>query len=118
VELMMPVSNTARGLFSATLTTARTARSRDMCLSGQEMRVAQLDTVARETTMRSGRVEVFSLIQGIWQLARQGLCRAHQENDSRPRVSLSADIMPYPIPDRTAVANSPLATRVFRYHAV
>jgi hypothetical protein len=117
-DVVAPVSEVAQRLFAAGLAPNGTARLRDMCLPGQEGRIAQLEAFARERAARGGRIEVFNLIQGIWQLARQGLCRAHQDNDSRPRVALNAESMPYQIRDRHAVANSRLAARVFRYHSV
>ena len=55
-------------------------------------------------------LDFFDLVQGIWQLARQGLCRAHEGNTDRPRVPLDAEYMLYPILDQTImVKNKPFA---------
>ncbi len=113
-EAMVGISAEAQSLFEGRLDLIGAPRSRDICLSGQMEQIQALDKQTRKATV-DNKIDLFELVQGIWQLARQGLCRAHEENTDRPRVPLNAEHMFYPIPHRTTAINNKLSKRVFRY---
>jgi len=116
IEAKITISEEAQRLFDGHLDLIGVSRAHDICIPGQVEQIQTLDKHVRET-IGNNKVDLFDLEQGIWQLGRQGLCRAHEGNSDRPRVPLDAENMPYPIWDKTNISNNKLFARVFRYHA-
>ncbi|MGA2059627.1 MAG: hypothetical protein ABSG67_04025 [Thermoguttaceae bacterium] len=117
VEADMPISPEAQKLFHGRLEPVALTRARDICLPGQMERIQTLEMHVRKSA-GNDKIDLFDLVQGIWQLARQGLCRAHEGNTDRPRVPLDAENMFYPIPGRTNVDKNKLFAQLFQYNTL
>jgi hypothetical protein len=117
-EAIVPASREARRLFPDLVrkTSRRDAQEKDLCLYGQERAVGQLIDRTCGRSWRRREVDVLTLVQGLWDLARVGLTRAHQVNGHMPRSTLGCGSMLYPLPSRDALANTRLARRVFPYN--
>ena len=116
LETKVNISDEAQRLFAGRLDPCGVARARDICISGQTEQIHTLENHVRESSGHN-KADLFDLVRGIWQLGRQGLCRSHEGNSDRPRVSLDNENMLYPISDKTRISNNKLSTRIFRYHA-
>jgi hypothetical protein len=54
--------------------------------------------------------DLLAVVRDIHALLRHGLCRAHQQNRSKPRIHMALGAMPYPVPPGITVP-----ARVFPY---
>jgi hypothetical protein len=86
--------------------------ARDLCIPLQDIRIR---TILGEAKDAWGETQPYPLVEGIWQLAIQGLTRAHEGNRDTPRARLDGSSMLYPISNSHGIAGTSLAARVFRY---
>jgi hypothetical protein len=87
----------------------------DLCLEGQSERVQTIAAQLGRDLETGARRALPTAVTALHDLARIGLTTAHQNNASAPRVPLTAERMPYPVP-KGVVPDSP-HTRVFTYAA-
>ena len=117
-EAMVAVSDDARRLLPSLAQNGypNCAGVSDLCLHGQDLRVKKLV----ETTCRIGpfrhELHLSALVEGLWEIARVGLTRAHQNNAHMPRLSLTCGNMCYEISGRAALEDTSLTNRVFPYN--
>jgi hypothetical protein len=98
-------------------------REGDICLNGQEVALAaylsRLCAATRQ--MRAGEEDagarLLAVVRGCWEIARQGLIRAHQLNVASPRVRMVPGQMPYSLPPGTTLPPA-LERRCYRYAGV
>ncbi len=114
-KVEVALSDEAKKMFKDRLNANGVPRMRNICLPSQGRRIAEMKGRVSADIRRTQRIDIFDMVQGLWQLARQGLCRGHEENQDHPRLPLDATQMPYPICNKRMLAGSELAKRVFRY---
>jgi hypothetical protein len=86
---------------------------RDICLRGQDEAVANLCQRFGNEFARDAYGDVLGCVQGVWDLAKVGLTRAHQHNTQGPRKKMARGSMPNLI--GRALLTDALARRVFPY---
>jgi hypothetical protein len=106
-------SEAARKRFPELSERRNRAGERALCLAGQEAEVKVIRQDLREQVAGDGEVDVLGVVTRLWNIARHGLCRGHQVNQSRPLAQLNNQSMPFPL--RTKRISGELARRAFPY---
>jgi hypothetical protein len=100
----------ARQTFPSLQLRGSRATMRDLCLTGQEYTLAELQGRLINVMASPFPGDLLAVVRDIHALLRHGLCRAHQQNRSKPRIHMALGAMPYPVPPGITVP-----ARVFPY---
>ena len=115
-EPMLTASPDAQERFPRLAKTQHTTRASDLCLDGQTGRITEMNGRVQDALKAHGTPDSLGVVDELWSIARMGLTRGHQNNQSRPRAEMSVANMPYHIPAGASLDGSPIAWRLFRYN--
>jgi len=116
-DAMAPISGDARALLPSLARDAfpNQGGTSDLCLSTQDLRIARLVETTCGAQRRHPERDLLRLVQGLWDIARIGLTRAHEVNSHMPRISLARGSMSHELPNPFVLRGTRLAGRFFPY---